>query len=122
MTEPLPEQFDPVLHSGPRITIMSRMVIRQRMRFSALQKSTTLTPGNLSTHLDVLVKAGYLALEVDEGKVQRRKVVLVTPAGDAAFRAYVAAVRAVLDGIAAGLPGPPSPGPGQAVTPADQVP
>lgn len=99
MTELLPHDFDPVLHSGPRITIMSRMVIRQRMRFAALQKSTTLTAGNLSAHVDVLVKAGYLALEVDERKVQRQKVVLVTPAGDAAFRTYVAQVRAVLEGL-----------------------
>lgn len=101
MTEPLPEHFDPVLHSGPRITIMSRMVIRQRMRFAALQKSTTLTPGNLSAHLDVLVKAGYLSLDVNEGKVQRRKVVQITAEGDQAFRAYVSAVRQVLDGVAA---------------------
>ena len=82
---------------------MSRMVIRQRLRFAALQKSTTLTPGNLSAHLDVLVKAGYLALDVDEAKVQRRKVVLITPEGDRAFRAYVAAVRRVLDGVAASM-------------------
>lgn len=99
LTEPLPQDFDPILHSGPRITIMSRMVIRQLMRFSALQKSTTLTPGNLPTHLDVLAKAGYLTVEVDEAKVQRRKIVRVTAAGDAAFRAYVKAVRAVLEGV-----------------------
>lgn len=97
LNEPFPQDFDPVLHSGPRITIMSRMVIRQRMRFAALQKSTTLTPGNLSAHLDVLVKAGYLRLEVDEGKVQRQKIVLVTDAGATAFRSYVATVRQVLD-------------------------
>ena len=94
--EPLPHDFDPVLHSGPRITIMSRMVIRQRMRFSALQASTTLTPGNLSTHLDVLVKAGYLAFEVDERKVQRQKVVLLTAAGDQAYNSYLAQVHSVL--------------------------
>ncbi|MEK6975152.1 MAG: transcriptional regulator [Candidatus Thermoplasmatota archaeon] len=96
MTLPSPADFDPVLHSGPRITIMSRMVIRQRMRFAALAASTTLTPGNLSTHLDVLVRAGYLTLDVNEKKVQRRKVVLITPAGDAAFRSYVRDVRALL--------------------------
>ena len=99
MTEPLPEQFDPVLHSGPRITIMSRMVIRQVMGFAALQKSTTLTAGNLSTHLDVLAKAGYVILDVDEQKVVRRKTVRITPAGDAAFRAYVKQVRAILEGL-----------------------
>ena len=114
MSEPMPGQFDPVLHSGPRITIMSRLVIRQLMGFAALQKSTTLTAGNLSAHLDVLAKAGYVTLDVDEQKVVRRKVVRVTPAGDAAFRSYVAQVRAILDGLQADLPGPsnkhPAPG------------
>lgn len=104
MSEVLPEQFDPVLHSGPRITILSRMAIRQRMRFSALQRSTTLTPGNLATHLDVLVKAGYLAFEATGPAVQRQKVVLLTPAGDAAFRGYLAQVKALLHDVQASLP------------------
>lgn len=103
MSEPLPEQFDPVLHSGPRITIMSRMVVRQVIGFAALQNSTTLTAGNLSTHLDVLAKAGYVALDVDEKKVVRRKTIRITPAGDAAFRAYVRQVRAILEGLNADL-------------------
>lgn len=107
MTEPMPEQFDSVLHSGPRITIMSRLAIRRLMGFAALQKSTTLTAGNLSTHLDVLAKAGYVTLDVDEKKVVRRKSVRVTPAGDAAFRAYVAQVRAILDGVQSSLRPPP---------------
>lgn len=104
MSEPLPADFNPVLHSGPRITIMSRLVIRQVIGFAALQKSTTLTAGNLSTHLDVLAKAGYVTLDVDERKVVRRKQVRITPAGDAAFRTYVAQVRAVLDSVQASLP------------------
>ena len=104
MTEPLPEHFDPVLHSGPRITIMSRLVIHQRMRFAALQRSTTLTGGNLSAHLETLAKAGYVALDVDERKVRRSKTARITPAGDTAFRAYVAQVRAVLEGVQASLP------------------
>jgi DNA-binding MarR family transcriptional regulator len=97
----LPQHFDPVLHSGPRITIMSRLVIRQRMGFAALQKSTTLTAGNLSAHLDVLTKAGYVAQDVDERKVVRRKNIRITPTGDAAFRSYVAQVRQVLDSVQA---------------------
>ena len=83
---------------------MSRLVIRQVIGFAALQKSTTLTAGNLSTHLDVLAKAGYVTLDVDERKVVRRKQVRITPAGDAAFRTYVAQVRAVLDSVQASLP------------------
>jgi len=41
---------------------------------------------------------------VDERKVQRSKTVSITPQGDAAFRAYVAQVRAVLDHVQASLP------------------
>jgi DNA-binding MarR family transcriptional regulator len=104
MTEPMPGQFDPVLHSGPRITIMSRLAIRQLMGFAALQKSTTLTAGNLSAHLDVLVKAGYVALDVDDRKVVRRKTVRITDAGDAAFRAYVGQVKAILEGLQGTFP------------------
>jgi DNA-binding MarR family transcriptional regulator len=109
VAEPVPQDFDPVLHSGPRITIMSHLVIHQAMGFAALQKSTTLTGGNLSTHLDVLAKAGYVLQDVDERKVVRRKEVRITPAGDAAFRAYVAQVRAVLEGVQASLPGAQGP-------------
>jgi DNA-binding MarR family transcriptional regulator len=88
--------FDPVLHSGPRITIMSRMVIHQHMRFAALQKSTGLTAGNLASHVETLEKAGYLAQDLDETKVEKRKTVRVTLAGDAAFRGYVKQMQGVL--------------------------
>ncbi|HUR25658.1 MAG TPA: transcriptional regulator [Candidatus Thermoplasmatota archaeon] len=114
MTGPTPADFDPVLHSGPRITILSRLVIHHSMGFAALQKSTTLTAGNLSTHLDVLAKAGFVALDVDEKKVVRRKTVRITPGGDAAFRAYVKQVRAILEGLNDEFSGPSSnhPAPG----------
>lgn len=104
MTGPTPADFDPVLHSGARITILSRLVIHQSMGFAALQKSTTLTAGNLSAHLEVLEKAGHIVQDVDERKVVRRKRVRITPQGDTAFRAYVAQVRAVLAGVQASLP------------------
>lgn len=101
--EPKPSDFDPVLHSGPRITILSRLVIHKHMRLAALQKSTTLTAGNLTSHLDVLLKAGYVAVEVDEAKVERRKTVRITTKGDSSFRAYVAQVRAVMESLQGSL-------------------
>lgn len=103
MSNVLPQQFDPVLHSGPRITIMSRLVIHRRMRFADLRDSTTLSGGNLSSHLELLERAGYLVQDVDERKVVRQKTVRVTPAGDAAFRTYVSAVRQAMEGIDAAL-------------------
>lgn len=104
MSEPQPGDFDPVLHSGPRITIMSRLVIHKGLGFAELQKSTTLTAGNLSAHLEVLTKAGYVAQDIDERKVVRRKNIRITTEGDAAFRAYVAQVRQVLESVQASFP------------------
>jgi DNA-binding MarR family transcriptional regulator len=74
------------------------------MGFAALQKSTTLTAGNLATHLDVLEKAGHVVQEVDARRVVRRKVVRITPQGEAAFRAYAQQVREVLDAVHGSLP------------------
>ncbi|HUR60948.1 MAG TPA: transcriptional regulator [Candidatus Thermoplasmatota archaeon] len=82
---------------------MSRMVIHQQMRFAALQKSTELTAGNLASHVETLAKAGYVQLDLDESKVERRKTVRITPTGDAAFRAYVHQVRAVMEDVQADL-------------------
>jgi DNA-binding MarR family transcriptional regulator len=95
--------FDPVLHSGPRITIMSRMAIHQHMRFAALQKSTGLTAGNLASHVETLSKAGYVTQDLDESKAEKRKTLRITAAGDAAFRLYVKQVRSVLEGVQADL-------------------
>ena len=96
MKDAHPALFDPLLHSGPRITVMSRMVIHQRLRFAALQRSTGLTPGNLSSHVETLCKAGYLSQDTDASKVTKRKTIHLTPLGDRAFRAYVKQVRAAL--------------------------
>jgi DNA-binding MarR family transcriptional regulator len=107
MTAPI--QLDPLLHSAPRITIMSRMVVHRRMRFAALRRSTGLTAGNLASHVKALVGAGYLAAATDESKVERRTTVHVTPAGESAYRAYLGQLRALLASLE---PEPSRGGPG----------
>ena len=98
-----PEAFNAVLHSAPRITIMSRLVIHRALRFGALQKSTTLTPGNLSGHLRVLEDAGYIAMDSMPNAVTRRRNVKITSSGEAEFRSYVNRMRAIFGDL---LPGP----------------
>ena len=111
MTGPPAPTLDPVLHSGPRITIMSRMVVHRRMRFSALRRSTGLTPGNLASHVKTLVAAGYLGVQTDQSKVERRTTVAVTAIGEEAYRAYVRDLRALLDALE--VAGNLKPGPAQ---------
>ena len=88
--------FDPTLHSGPRITIMTRLVILPSQRFGALQKSCALTAGNLANHLQVLESAGYLAQERDEKHAQPTKRVRITPMGETAFRAYIMQLKTLI--------------------------
>lgn len=102
-------RFDPVLHSGPRITIMSRLAIHRHMRFAALRRATGLTGGNLAAHLEVLAKAGYVTLESDARTVAQRKTIAMTPNGDVAFSDYLAALRAFLADTDAALTGGAAP-------------
>lgn len=107
MTDAVAPALDPVLHSGPRITIMSRMVVHRRMRFSALRRSTGLTPGNLASHVKTLVAARYLGVETDRSKVERKTTVAVTAAGEQAYRDYVRHLRVLLETLE-GTGGPPT--------------
>ena len=89
MDEIRPEAFNQVLHSAPRITIMSRLAIHRSIRFDALQKSTTLTAGILAAHLRVLEESGYVTLESLPNSVSRQRAVKITPRGDEEFRSHV---------------------------------
>lgn len=64
--------------------------------FTWLQERLALTPGNLDGHVQRLVEAGYLGYgkRLTETGFQAR--VWITPTGDAAFSAYVEALRLVL--------------------------
>jgi DNA-binding MarR family transcriptional regulator len=86
--------FDRVLHSGPRITILSRLIIHRAMRFNELAKSTGLTAGNVSAHITVLEEAGYIERQRLTNKVESPAIVRITQSGDEAFRVYVRKIRA----------------------------
>lgn len=96
LTEIAADAFDAALHSGPRIAIMTRLVIHKSMRFAALQKSTALSGGNLTTHLSVLENAGYVAQKRDERAVAPKKMIRVTEVGQVAFRAYVRQLKSLI--------------------------
>src|SRR5687767_6773171 len=96
-----PDAFNEVLHSAPRITIMSRLAIHRAMRFAPLQKSTTLTAGNLAAHLRLLDQAGYVAMESMPNSVSKQRSVKITSRGDEEFRSYVAHMMQVFGNLSA---------------------
>jgi DNA-binding MarR family transcriptional regulator len=95
MSVPLP-RLDPAYHAPARIAIASRLVASERMRFAALRIATGLTPGNLATHLDALEKAGYVTQRDAIVARRRGRVIAMTEEGRAAWRAYVAALEALV--------------------------
>lgn len=96
-----PAALDPVLHSGPRIAIVGRLVYHPALRFAALRDATQLTGGNLASHLAVLEKEGYVVQRDAIISLRPGKLVALTDRGREAFRRYVAALEALVSELKA---------------------
>lgn len=94
--------LDPVIHSEARLRVtatLAALPIGDAIAFPRLQALLGLTAGNLSAHLTKLEQAGY----VDQTKTFRGRTpatyINLTAAGRAAFDAYQAALREMLQGV-----------------------
>ena len=88
--------LDPLLHSELRLAVMSILVGVEQADFVFLRTETNATAGNLSVQLDKLQKAGYIAIEKTFKGKMPRTVCRITPAGIAAFEAYVEALKSYI--------------------------
>lgn len=97
-------ELDPVIHAPARLRLVATLSAigdGDRLSFTRLQTLLAMTGGNLSTHLRRLEDAGYLKVtKTHEGRTPATYVAL-TRAGRLAFENYTAALRALLDPIAA---------------------
>jgi DNA-binding MarR family transcriptional regulator len=99
--------LDPVLHSKARVGILTALVTHpQGLSFNDLARLCSLTDGNLSRHLDTLVKAegGKAALvKITKGFQNRRPLttVALTAQGRKRFREYLSQLEQVLRDAAA---------------------
>lgn len=88
--------LDPVIHQATRLRIMAAMHKNREASFTSLRDGLGLTDGNLGSHAERLVEAGYLdgrrVLAGLSFEVRYR----ITPAGAEAFRTYLAALGAIL--------------------------
>ena len=83
------ERLDRVIHERARLGIMAILVGGGRTEFTALKKMLSLTDGNLSAHLRVLDKSGYIT-ETKEFVGRRPKTAYrATEKGIQAFREYM---------------------------------
>ncbi len=93
-------QVDRVIHEPARLMIVAILYAVERADFLFLLRETSLTKGNLSSHLARLEEAGYVAIEKTfRGKVPQTTCRL-TEAGRAAFRDYRERIKCALDTVA----------------------
>ena len=89
--------FDRVLHSPARLTIVAILSAVEEADFLYLLNESGLTKGNLSTHLSKLEEIGYLEIE----KTYRGKIPLtlcrLTKEGRAAFVEYRKQLKKFID-------------------------
>jgi DNA-binding MarR family transcriptional regulator len=89
--------LDRVLHEKARLGIMTSLATRpQGLSFNELKQACALTDGNLNRHLDVLHKAGLVAVE--KGYEGRRPLTTcrLTTEGRKRFLEYLALLEKVI--------------------------
>lgn len=94
--DPLPT-LDPLIHQATRLRIMSALHRNREASFTALRDGLALTDGNLASHAAKLEESGYLASRRALSGLSFEVRYRITPRGSEAFRAYVAALQALLN-------------------------
>ncbi|MDP3869976.1 transcriptional regulator [Phenylobacterium sp.] len=91
-------KIDDVIHGRLRLGIMAYLASAEVADFNELKTLLEATQGNLSVHLRKLEDAGYVA--IDKSFLNRRPLtrVRMTPAGRAAFTAYLEAMGRLVGG------------------------
>lgn len=101
------EGLDPVIHQPARLEIMAYLYKNRQAAFTEIRDTLRLTAGNLQQHGEKLKEVGYVEIgKVLVGIFEVRW--RITPAGDAAFEAYVESMRRLVAEVAPrDAPAPP---------------
>lgn len=89
-------QFDPLIHSRIRLSVLAILVSVDDAEFTYLREQVKATDGNLGAHLRRLEEGGYL--DVTKHFMDRKPVTRyrITDTGRQAFRRYVDSVEQLL--------------------------
>lgn len=87
--------IDPVLHPPARLQIAAALSRVDDIEFATLREIIDVSDSVLSKHLSALAEAGYVKLRKAKADGRQRTWAAFTPAGVAAFRQHIAALRAL---------------------------
>lgn len=90
-------QLDKTIHEKGRLSIMTLLASRvEPWAFQDLKSQLDMSDGNLITHLRTLEKAEFIAGEKLTGDGRPQTLYVMTPAGRAAFVAYLGVLEQIL--------------------------
>ena len=97
------EGLDRVIHERARLSILTSLLTHPKgAAFGDLKQLCALTDGNLSRHLQVLEKAGMVAIEKGELKNRPLTVCRITAEGRKRYLEYLATLEQVVRDAAKG--------------------
>ena len=94
--DPLSE-IDPVIHAPARLRLIAQLYVVDAADATFLVNSTSLTWGNLATHLRKLEDNGYVTVNKGYRGRKPNTSISLTKSGRTAFQKYRTTIRAALD-------------------------
>ena len=91
--------IDRIIHEPARFLIMAYLYVVDSADFLFLMNQTSLTRGNLSSHLSKLETAGYVEVQKEFVNKMPRTILSLTEAGRTAFNDYRQQMKQVLNDL-----------------------
>ena len=90
---------DRLIHEPARFSIMAHLFVVQSADFTFVQTQTGLSWGNLSSHINKLESAGYVAVEKEFVHKKPHSMLHLTRKGRLAFEQYRNNMKQALDSL-----------------------
>ena len=91
--------IDPIIHAPARLMVLTYLYVVDSAEFIFLLRVTSLTWGNLSSHMTKLEEAGYAEIEKRFVGKKSHTMVRLTDRGRAAFHEYKQRLQRVLNDL-----------------------
>ena len=87
-----------VIHERARLGIMSVLAARRASTFTELKSLLDMSDGNLSVHLQLLEKAGYVSIEKKFVGRKPQTTIRTSRKGKIAFEHYLSVLESIVKG------------------------
>ncbi|WP_457184958.1 transcriptional regulator [Nocardioides sp. P5_E3] len=89
-------RLDPLIHAPARLQVVTTLSAVSEAEFVTLRTALDVSDSVLSKHISALAEAGYVRSRKSVHAGRRTTWITLTPAGRAALRAHVAALRELI--------------------------